>query len=255
MVSTWTPLSKMSGFVTDSCGQSWPMYGSFISSQAPPSFFISSSGGVLPSSFAMKLNDVKPKEGGTLGWFMATRGFHLSRHNWLLLTAGRKMNFCLEKNCIFTPKAIVILCGRRITSQLGKNVQCQPPNPQKTFISGRKHSRGHISFVCLYLSHCITPSRSLCFSPAQLQKEYLKPSKCSFLTATICNQPSASRKTFALRNKDMRMMADFSMKGWLTEEGNHYLSEWRLWNWVREAEKMFTDVYSSCGEARDRPRD
>lgn len=152
MVPTWTPLSKISGFVTDSCGQNWPMYGSFISSQAPLSFFISSS---PPSCFAMKLNDVKPKEGGTLGWFMATRGFHLSRHNWLLLTAGLKMNFCLEKNYISTPKAIVILCGRRITAPLGKNVQCQPPNPQKTFISGRKHSRGHKAvfhlFVYIYL--------------------------------------------------------------------------------------------------------
>lgn len=143
----------------------------------------------------------------------------------IVINSRPENEFLPGKELHFHPKSHRNFVRKKNYISAQENVQCQPPNPQKTFISGRKHSRGHISFVCLYLSHCITPSRSLCFSPAQLQKEYLKPSKCSFLTATICNQPSASRKTFALRNKDMRMMADVSMKGWLTEEGNHYLSE------------------------------
>lgn len=134
-------------------------------------------------------------------------------------------------------KAALILHGRRITPLLGKI--CCVNRPKK--LSERKHSARHAAvshvFVCIHHIANI-PFRYFLFSV-----------RCRYREASQTR--GALWKKLDQHNRNMRSTADTVAEFSISQPaywGRKSLSvkEWLPWNWVRDAEKLFTDVYSLC---------
>lgn len=118
----------------------------------------------------MKTNDVKLKGGwvweaeGSLGggfWFMATLGVHLSRHNWLLLTARMKSEFCHVRN----HHKSFLNCVLKLNYYAQTNKICIYNHPKKRWVLFQRVKDVQQYFMCLYLSislHFYSPSIASC---------------------------------------------------------------------------------------------